>query len=154
MDNMDYNDANRNLHNAADELKAAAQDAAGHFRAAGDEARAAAENVAEEVRETISGNPFDAFLNHQKKAIEELGKALESFLPPGVKEHGDEARREFAKGVKVLVDAASTEVERAARSVDEAIAKARTPATPTPSVTVETDRPSSTGKTKVKVQVD
>jgi hypothetical protein len=100
-------------------------------------------------------SPFDAFVEHQKRAVEETGKALESLLPPGFREHGEQARKEFIKGIKVLVDAAVVELEKASKEVDKAIKQSRQGKPSAP----ETDsaggeRPSSTGKTKVKVQVD
>lgn len=85
-------------------------------------------------------SPLETFIYHQRKALEEAGKALDALLPDGFKSHGSEAGREFVKSFKVLVDAAITEIEKA-----------------TSRVTVEgedDDRPSTTGKTKVKVQVD
>jgi hypothetical protein len=89
---------------------------------------------------------FERFLDHQKKAIEETGKAIDALLPTGFKEHGTEARREFIKGFKVLVDTAIGELEKASREFE----KART-------ATAEEggdEPPATTGKTKVKVQVD
>ncbi|MCB9453484.1 MAG: hypothetical protein H6672_18795 [Anaerolineaceae bacterium] len=80
--------------------------------------------------------PFEKFLFHQRRAMEETGKALEALLPEGFKEHGAEASREFIKGFRVLVDAAITEIEKAVEEEDDE------------------DKPSTTGKTKVKVEVD
>jgi hypothetical protein len=99
--------------------------------------------------------PFEQFLEHQKRAAEETGKALESLLPPGFREHGEQARKEFIKGMKVLVDAAVVELEKASKEVDKAIKQSRQgkPGAPE-SDSTGSERPSSTGKTKVKVQVD
>ncbi|MDZ4766933.1 MAG: hypothetical protein SGI73_20530 [Chloroflexota bacterium] len=96
--------------------------------------------------------PLEAFAEHQKRAFEETGKALESLLPPGFREHGDTARKEFLKGMKVLVDAAVVELEKAGKEVDKAFKRTRDGQAPPPPAA--DDRPSSTGKTKVKVQVD
>jgi hypothetical protein len=85
--------------------------------------------------------PFDQFLYHQRKALEETGRALEALLPAGFKEHSGEAGREFAKGFKVLVDAAIDELRRASEKAEEEAGS-------------DDDRPSTTGKTKVKVNVD
>lgn len=97
------------------------------------------------------GDPFKAFVEHQRKALEETGKALDALVPDGFKEHSAEAGREFVKGMKVLVDAALAELERASREIDKnfsrrpaAAAEAPKPASP----------PNSTGTNKVKVQVD
>jgi hypothetical protein len=86
-------------------------------------------------------NPLDSFIYHQRRALEETGKALEALLPEGFREHGSEAGKEFIKSFKVLVDAAITEIEKATNRVEV--------------VTEESDdKPSTTGKTKVKVQVE
>ena len=87
--------------------------------------------------------PLEAFFFHQRKALEESAKALESLLPPGFKEHSTEAGREFAKGFRVLVDAAMDELKRVSEQAAEEEAE-----------NDDEDRPSSTGKGKVKVQVD
>lgn len=83
--------------------------------------------------------PFEEFVTHQRRAVEEMGKALEALLPEGFREHGSEASKEFAKGFKVLVDAAINELEKVSKKVEEE---------------TESKRTSTTGKTKVKVQVE
>ena len=83
--------------------------------------------------------PIDEFLEHQKRAVEEMSKALEALLPEGFREHGAEASREFTKGFKVLVDAAISELEKVSKKVEEE---------------AEDKRTSTTGRTKVKVQVE
>lgn len=87
-------------------------------------------------------NPFETFVYHQRKALEETGKALEALLPEGFREHGGEAGREFVKGFKALVDAAITEIEKATNQPEGAEGEGGD------------EPPSTTGKTKVKVQVD
>jgi hypothetical protein len=91
--------------------------------------------------------PFDRFLRHEQRAFEETGKALEALLPPGFKEHSQEAGREFVSGLKVLFDAAIDGVQKASADFDKNFNR---PASGTDS----DDRPSSTGTTKVKVQVE
>jgi hypothetical protein len=83
--------------------------------------------------------PLDQFVEHQRKAIDETAKAIEALLPEGFVKHGKEAQREFVAGFKVLVDAAIGEMEKLAKRSEP---------------DDDDDRPSSTGKTKVKVQVD
>jgi hypothetical protein len=107
----------------------------------------------ESVNDGKNKKPFDEFINHQKRAFEETGKAVESLFPPGFREHGDNARKEFLKGMKVLVDAAVDELEKAGKEVDKAFKRTREGAANTPPASDNT-RQSSTGKTKVKVQVD
>ncbi|MBE2267219.1 MAG: hypothetical protein IAE80_03245 [Anaerolinea sp.] len=94
-------------------------------------------------------DPFGAFVRHQRKALEASGKALDALVPPAFKEHSAEARREFVKGVKVLVDAAISEMEKASREVEKNFNRQR-PAESTDT----TDRPPTTGANKVKVQVE
>lgn len=87
--------------------------------------------------------PFEEFLHHQRRALEETGKALEALLPEGFRTHGSEASKEFTKGMRVLVDAALEELKRAQENAEQAKDKDD-----------NDDGPSTTGKTKVKVQVD
>jgi hypothetical protein len=89
-------------------------------------------------------SPFDAFIEHQRRAVEEAGKAIEALVPPGFKEHGSEAAREFSKSFKVLADAAITELEKLNKEMEKRH-QARDEGN---------DRPSTTGPTKVKVQVE
>jgi hypothetical protein len=95
--------------------------------------------------------PVEQFVDHQRKAIEETGKALESLLPEGFREHGKAAGKEFFKGVKVLVDAAANEVEKAGRELEKQF---RTRQRAAQQGEGDEERPSSTGTTKVKVQVE
>lgn len=93
----------------------------------------------ESAGEEEARNKFETFLHHQRRAVEETGKALESLLPEGFRTHSKRATEEFTSGLRVLVDAALEEIKKAK---DEA-------ASP-----VEEEKPSTTGKTKVKVQVE
>lgn len=95
----------------------------------------------DETGESPVRAPFEEFLYHQRRALEETGKALEALLPEGFREHGTEATRQFTKGFRVLVDAALDEVKKAGEKVNSATGG-------------DDDAPSTTGKTKVKVQVD
>ena len=97
----------------------------------------------EPVQEENPKNPFETFVYHQRKALEETGKALEALLPEGFREHGGEASREFVKGFKALVDAAITEIEKATNNAEGSDGE-----------NGDDEPPSTTGKTKVKVQVD
>lgn len=89
---------------------------------------------------------MEAFLHHQRRALEETGKALEALLPDGFRQHGSQASKEFTKGFRVLVDAALEEMKKArTRSGDESGEAA---------AGGDDDRPSTTGKAKVKVEVE
>jgi len=97
--------------------------------------------VENETEENVE-NPMEQFFYHQRRALEETAKALDALLPPGFKEHSSEAGKEFAKGFKVLVDAAIDEMKKVSEKED------------LQDDGEDDDRPSTTGKTKVKVQVD
>ncbi len=103
------------------------------------------EEVAPKVKSLL-----EEFVEHQKRALEETGKAIEALLPEGFKEHGKNASKEFTKGFKVLVDAAQAELEKASRELDKQF-RARQPQSAPPA---SADRPPTTGANKVKVQVD
>lgn len=101
----------------------------------------------EEMPGAEKTNPINEFLRHQQRAVEETGKALDALLPPGFKEHSREAGREFVSGMKVLLDAAVEGLEKASQEFDKNFNRERPESD-------AGDKPSSTGTTKVKVQVD
>jgi hypothetical protein len=101
------------------------------------------EEVAGETPEDLRA-ALNRFMEHQRRAFDEAGKALDALVPDGFKEHGSEARREFIQGFKLLVDTAIRELEKASREFDRA---RKTEASAEAA-------PSTTGKTKVKVQVE
>lgn len=84
--------------------------------------------------------PFEEFLYHQRRALEETGKALEALIPEGFRKHGSNASKEFTKGFKVLVDAAMSELRKARNGEEEG--------------EDDDEPPSTTGKTKVRVNVE
>ncbi|MEZ4670132.1 MAG: hypothetical protein R3E39_19680 [Anaerolineae bacterium] len=90
-------------------------------------------------------NPLESFVYHQRRALEETGKALEALLPEGFREHGSSAGKEFIRSFQVLVDAAIGEIEKATTRVEDVTEEGKDGGD---------DKPSTTGKTKVKVQVD
>lgn len=95
-----------------------------------------------EDMETSEKTPMEQFFYHQRRALEETRKAVESLIPPGFKEHSAEAGREFAKGFRVLIDAFIDEMKKVSEQEEDTEAD-------------ETNnRPKTTGKSKVKVQVD
>lgn len=102
------------------------------------------ENTTNHNDETGPRGPFEAFLFHQRRALEETGKALEALLPEGFREHGMQATKEFTKGMRVLMEAAVDEVKKAADKMrEQQAAKAEGS---------DDEPPAPTGK--VKVQVD
>lgn len=99
-------------------------------------------------------NPLRVFLEHQKRALEETGKALDALLPEGFKKHGKEARREFLRGVTVLVDAAVVELEKASKEADRVFKRMQQRPSEEPVAPPAPQRPSTTGAQKVKVEVE
>jgi hypothetical protein len=49
--------------------------------------------------------PFDDFVDHEKKALQEFGKAFAALLPEGLREHGDTAVKEMVEGYRRLFNA-------------------------------------------------
>ncbi|MCS6870988.1 MAG: hypothetical protein RML95_12630 [Anaerolineae bacterium] len=86
--------------------------------------------------------PLAGFLHHQRKAAEAALKALGAFIPPDFRKYSREAREEYLKSFKVLIEGARATVER---EIKRARGEKRDDDQPT--------RPSTTGKTKVKVEV-
>jgi hypothetical protein len=112
-----------------------------------------------------TGTPMERFFFHQRRALEETAKALESLLPPGFKEHATEASREFAKGFRILVDATIDELKKVSEKEEEVVEAAAEAAEAVNEVEVveeiieeekkdEEPRKPTTGKTKVKVKVE
>ena len=62
--------------------------------------------------------PLEQFIFHQRRGLEEFGKAMESLLPPGFREHTHKAGNEFATGFRVLIDAAIDEIKKASEMED------------------------------------
>ncbi len=89
--------------------------------------------------------PLRGFVNHQRKAYEEAVHAVGAFFPAEFKIHGRVARDEFLKSFKVLIDGA-------AKMVDEELKRAQASKS-TGSSDTGGSGPSTTGKSKVKVDV-
>jgi hypothetical protein len=56
--------------------------------------------------------PFDEFVEHERKAVQEFGKALAAVLPEGVREHGDAAVTEMIEGYRRLFNATLDDVAK------------------------------------------
>jgi hypothetical protein len=84
-------------------------------------------------------SPLHGFIAHQRKAAEEAGKAFAALLPPEFRTHGHAAKEEFLTSFKVLVDGVSAAVDREMKRAQSSKS--------------DDSGPSTTGKTKVKVEV-
>jgi hypothetical protein len=72
-----------------------------------------AENVTEQVSDTLGTEeqtPFAEFIEHEKKAVNEAGKALSSLLPEGLRKHGDTALKEMIEGYRRLFNSTLDDV--------------------------------------------
>jgi hypothetical protein len=54
--------------------------------------------------------PFDDFVEHERKALQEFGKAFAALLPEGLREHGETAVREMVEGYRQLFNATLDDV--------------------------------------------
>ena len=111
------------------------------------------------IEETPTEKPMEQFFFHQRRALEEMGKALEALLPPDFRRHGAEASKEFAKGFRVLVDSAIDKMKEVSEKEDPDEAAAVDTPEPEPTDPKnkdddDDDRPSTTGRTKVRVKLD
>lgn len=87
--------------------------------------------------------PLQKFIEHQGNAAQESVKALQALIPPDFKHHSKIAREEFLKSFKVLIDGAQEAVNHEMEKAKAAREKSETDAAA-----------STTGKTKVKVEVN
>jgi hypothetical protein len=88
---------------------------------------------------------FEEFLFHQRRALEETGKAIEALFPERFVEHGKKAGTEFNTAMRALVDAVTDEIKKAAETARTAKEEGAED---------DDDDVSTTGKTKVRVQVE
>ncbi len=115
-----------------------------------DEVRQAA--TAEAPAQEESRSPLADFFFHQRKAAEQTLQALGALIPPEFKSHSSEARKEFVTSFKVLFEGANEALSRELDKVRKpAPATPEAPIAPIPTPTPE--RPKTTGKNKVKVEV-
>jgi hypothetical protein len=79
------------------------------------------------VVEESAENPFEAFIEHQRKAFVEAGRAIENLIPVASRKHGRSAFKEFIDGYRSLFNTALDEVVDAIEKVkfqtDEGVEK-------------------------------
>jgi hypothetical protein len=92
--------------------------------------------------ERASTGPVGDFMYHQRRAAEEAAEALKALIPPDFRTHCRTAREEFLQSFKVLVDGVSSTVDTELNRMRSKRADGS-----------ESERPSTTGKTKVRVDV-
>jgi hypothetical protein len=103
-------------------------------------------NTSNDEPKTEFNRVWDDFMEHGRRGFEESGKAIDALFPPDFKEHSAVARDEFRKGLKTLVDYTIDELEKLTKSDD--------PQAKTDKGDDDEPPQSTTGKTKVKVQVE
>jgi len=96
---------------------------------------------------TESRGPVGGFIHHQRRAAEEAIRAVDSLIPDGFKSHTREAAKEWLTSFRVLA-------EGAAASIDAELTRMRKAASQSaPNPDSPSGGESSTGKTKVKIEV-
>jgi hypothetical protein len=77
------------------------------------------EDVADEANEDGDGeSAFKSFVHHQRRAMEELGRAIEALFPDDFKEHTKNAGKSFVDSFRSLVDAAKDDMKKRRRTED------------------------------------
>lgn len=71
----------------------------------------------ENVKTEETKNALEAFLEHQRKALSETGKALESLIPVAFREHSSAAFNEAMEGYRSLFDTMMDEVNENVKKV-------------------------------------
>ena len=116
-----------------------------------DELNPSPEDAAEQEDKT----PLEQFIYHQRRGLEEFGKAMESLLPPGFREHTHAAGNEFATGFRVLIDAAIDEIKKASEMEDpDAQRAAEHERQASANLSLEDEEESAEGSGKIRVELD
>ena len=96
--------------------------------------------------------PLEQFIFHQRRGLEEFGKAMESLLPPRFKEHTQKAGSEFATGFRVLIDAAIDEIKKASEQEDaEGQPEAQQERQASANLATDGEEPAGSGKIRVEL---
>ncbi len=74
------------------------------------EKKVGTEQLLEAKPEVKHDTPFDSFMEHQRKAVVEAGKAIEALVPVAVKEHGQAAFKEAIEGYRELFNSTIDEI--------------------------------------------
>lgn len=109
----------------------------------------------DEPMEEAGTTPLEQFIYHQRRGLEEFGKAMESLLPPGFREHTQAAGNEFATGFRVLIDAAIDEIKKASEMEDpDARAAAEHERQAHANLAADEDAEGASGGTSRKIRVE
>ncbi len=66
-----------------------------------------------EAETAATQNVIENFIDHQRKAIEEAGKAIAALVPSGLREHGENAVKEMVEGYRTLLNSTLDEIIKA-----------------------------------------
>ena len=109
----------------------------------------------EEPEDDEAQTPLEQFIFHQRRGLEEFGKAMESLLPPGFTEHTQKAGNEFATGFRVLIDAAIDEIKKASEMEDpDARQAAENERQASANLSAEEEDENGTGSKSQKIKVE
>ena len=75
-----------------------------------DTTRTKVKELTEDVQDRWENTPFDEFIDHQRKAATEAGRALESLIPEGFRDHGEAAVKEAVEGYRRLFNSVIDQV--------------------------------------------
>lgn len=99
-------------------VKDAAETVAKTVEAKVDEAKGAVEKAVDKAIETIKEETvLDEFMAHQRRALEETGKALRALIPKAVEQHGKAAYKEALEGYRMLVNSVVDDVVEAIEKI-------------------------------------
>jgi len=100
----------------------------------------------DEPEEETTHEPLDDFLHHQRRAYEEMGKALEALFPETFRSHTKVAAKELVESFKVVLEATGDVLEKLAEEFDRVIEDAGDDDD-------DDGKPTSdTGKTRIEVE--
>ena len=108
----------------------------------------------EELEDDGAQTPLEQFIFHQRRGLEEFGKAMESLLPPGFREHTQKAGNEFATGFRVLIDAAIDEIKKASEMEDPDARGAADERQASANLSAEAEEEDAAGGERRKIEVE
>ena len=73
------------------------------------------------AKKSEQSTPLEQFVEHEKNAFIEAGRALASLVPSGLRKHGWNALEESARGIGVLAGAVKSSAEDVIRTTKEEI---------------------------------
>ena len=97
-----------------------------------------------EPEEQVTREPLDDFLYHQRRAYEEMGKALEALIPEAFRSHTKVAAKELVESFKVVLDVTGEAIEKLSEEFERVMDDARK----------DDEEESASGATKTHIKVE